>query len=99
MYRTIVTLFVLIFFCQFAQSQQNSTVVYAQHERLSLDNGWRFYLGDIAFPVITGHMMTYNSAKAGKSWGAASPEYDDTKWRLLNLPLSLIHISEPTRPY
>jgi len=86
MYRTIVTLFVLIFFCQFAQSQQNSTVAYSQHERLSLDNGWRFYLGDIAFPVITGHMMTYNSAKAGKSWGAASPEYDDTKWRLLNLP-------------
>ncbi|MBV5343141.1 hypothetical protein JZU68_05870, partial [bacterium] len=47
---------------------------------------WRFYLGDIAFPIISGHSMSYNNAKAGKSWGAAAPEYDDTDWRLVNLP-------------
>ena len=55
-------------------------------EKLSLDKGWRFFLGDIPFPVITGHGMSYSSAKAGKAWGAAAPEYDDTNWRIVNLP-------------
>ena len=86
MNRFIVSLIALVLSCQLAHSQQNSTVVFAPHERLSLDNGWRFYLGDIAFPIITGQSMSYSSAKAGKSWGAAAPEYDDTKWRQLNVP-------------
>ena len=55
-------------------------------ERLSLDKGWRFHVGDIPFPVITGHSMSYNNAKAGKAWGAAAPDYDDNSWRQLNLP-------------
>jgi hypothetical protein len=48
------------------------------HERLSLDNGWRFNMGDIPFPVIKGHNLTYANAKAGRAWGAAAPDYDDT---------------------
>lgn len=63
-----------------------SQPIYAPHERLSMDNGWRFYLGDIPFPVIKGQGMSYPNAKAGKAWGAADPEFDDTQWRLLNLP-------------
>ena len=55
-------------------------------ERLSLDQGWRFHLGDIPFPVVTGHQPSYDNAKASKAWGAAAPEYDDTGWRLLDLP-------------
>lgn len=55
-------------------------------ENLSLNKGWRFHKGDVPFPIITGQGMTYESAKAGRSWGAASPGYDDTDWRLLNLP-------------
>ncbi|MEI6753424.1 MAG: beta-galactosidase GalA [Paludibacter sp.] len=55
-------------------------------QRLSLDKGWRFFPGDIAFPIITGHGMSYGNAKAGKSWGAAAPEFDDTDWRIVNLP-------------
>ncbi|MGB3005052.1 MAG: beta-galactosidase GalA [Chitinophagaceae bacterium] len=55
-------------------------------EKLSLDNGWRFYQGDIPMPVIQGQDMSYNNAKAGKAWGAAAPDFDDTDWRLLNLP-------------
>nr|WP_183558301.1 beta-galactosidase GalA [Mucilaginibacter sp. SP1R1] len=54
--------------------------------RLSLDNGWRFHLGDIPFPIVRGHGASYNNAKAGKAGGAAAPDYDDTDWRLLNLP-------------
>ena len=67
-------------------AQSNATTMISPHERLSLDKGWHFYLGDIPFPVIKGQDMTYSNAKAGKSWGAAAPEFDDTKWRLLNLP-------------
>ncbi len=55
-------------------------------EKLSLDNDWRFYQGDIAMPIITGQDMSYGNAKAGKAWGAADPKFDDTDWRLLNLP-------------
>jgi len=55
-------------------------------EVLSLNKGWRFFQGDIPMPLVTGHSMTYSNAKAGTAWGAAAPEYDDSKWRLLNLP-------------
>jgi beta-galactosidase len=55
-------------------------------ERLSLDPGWRFHLGDVPFPEIKGHEDTYGNAKAGKAWGAAAPEFDDSTWRELDLP-------------
>lgn len=55
-------------------------------ERLSLDRGWRFHLGDVPFPVIQGHGDTYHNAKAGKAWGVAAPEFDDADWRQLDLP-------------
>ena len=55
-------------------------------EKLSLDLGWQFHLGDIPFPVIKGHEQSYSNAKAGKAWGAAAPEFDDSDWRVLNLP-------------
>ena len=55
-------------------------------ERLSIDADWRFYLGDIPMPEINGHGPSYNNAKAGKAWGAAAPEFDDSAWRRLNLP-------------
>jgi beta-galactosidase len=58
----------------------------APREKLSLDRGWRFHLGDIPFPVVTGHDPSYANAKAGKAWGAAAPDYDDSEWRELNLP-------------
>jgi beta-galactosidase len=37
-------------------------------------------------PVVKGHSMSYANAKAGNTWGAAAPGFDDTEWRLLNLP-------------
>ncbi len=55
-------------------------------EVLSLDKGWLFHLGDIPDPIIKGHNETYRSTKAGRAIGAASVDYDDSGWRLLNLP-------------
>jgi beta-galactosidase len=55
-------------------------------ERLSLNKGWLFHLGDISFTDVKGHQATYNTSKAGNATGAASPTYDDSSWRELNLP-------------
>lgn len=55
-------------------------------ERLSLDTGWRFHLGDIPMPEIKGHTMSYNNAKAGRAWGAAAPEFDDSAWPKVDVP-------------
>jgi len=53
---------------------------------LSFDKGWRFHLGDIPFPEIKGHGATYGNAKAGNAPGAAGTVYDDTGWRIVDLP-------------
>ncbi|MES2037634.1 MAG: beta-galactosidase GalA [Pseudomonadota bacterium] len=55
-------------------------------ERLSLDRGWLFHLGDIPMPDIVGHSATYGNAKAGNAQGAAATKYNDSDWRKLNLP-------------
>lgn len=55
-------------------------------ERLSLDRGWLFHLGDIPMPVVKGHGFSYGNAKAGNAWGAAGTEFDDSSWRKLDLP-------------
>lgn len=57
-----------------------------KREVLSFDEGWRFHPGDIPFPEIRGHGMTYGHAKAGNASGAAAMDYNDSSWRLLNLP-------------
>lgn len=55
-------------------------------ERLSLDSGWLFHLGDVPAPPIKGHGMSYGSAKAGAAVGAAATDFDDSAWRRLDLP-------------
>lgn len=67
---------VLLFFNSFA----------LQAQKISMDRDWKFHLGDVPFPVIQGHGMTYENAKAGQAWGAAAPNYKDGEWRTLQLP-------------
>jgi beta-galactosidase len=55
-------------------------------ERLSLDRGWMFHLGDIPFHVPATQDETYYATKAGLASGAAAVKYDDTAWRKLDLP-------------
>ena len=59
---------------------------HSPRERLSIDRGWLFHEGDIPFPLIMGHEASYNNAKAGSSWGAAAPGYDDSSWKQVDLP-------------
>ena len=70
----------------FARSQSKPDTERPSRERLSLDRGWLFHEGDIPFTVVKGHQASYNNAKAGSSSGAASPEYDDSSWKQVNLP-------------
>eukprot|EP01030_Chromulinospumella_sphaerica_P008988 gene8988-8796_t len=58
----------------------------AGRERLSLDRGWLFHLGDIVPAPILTPDATYNNAKAGNAAGAAGNEFDETGWRQLDLP-------------
>lgn len=57
-------------------------------ERLSLDPGWKFHLGDIPVPVPNTHAIAYgwNWAKSGTFYGGANPELNDTDWRTVDLP-------------
>ncbi len=58
----------------------------AARERLSLDRGWLFHLGDIIPPEIKGADPSYHNAKAGNAPGAAATTFDDSDWRKLDLP-------------
>ena len=81
-----VVVVIIFIFIDYAGYSQGAGAINAQREKLSLDKGWKFYHGDIAFPVIKGHGQSYSNAKAGKSWGAAAPEYNDNSWRTVGLP-------------
>jgi beta-galactosidase len=54
---------------------------------LSLDQGWRFYLGDIPHTDFKANWdEAEGGAKGGGAWGAAAPKFDDSAWRELDLP-------------
>jgi beta-galactosidase len=65
-----------------------------QREKLSLDRGWRFHLGDVpweSFPggqgiAFYGPDFTHHGAKAGHAWGVAARGFDDSAWRAVTLP-------------
>jgi beta-galactosidase len=56
-------------------------------EMLLLDVGWKFHLGDAAAPE---HDFDYGTgeafAKAGAAVGAVQPEFNDSSWRIVDLP-------------
>ncbi len=64
-------------------------------EVLSLNGGWRFHDGDIAFPKVMGYGWTYANAKAGNAQGAAAPGYDDSEWQTdIQLPHDFV-VAQP----
>ncbi len=65
---------------------QAQTTVASGREALSLDKGWRFFEGDVAFPEPIGNSATYDSTKTGAAGGAAALNFDDTEWEAVTLP-------------
>ena len=85
--KKIISILLFIFIINVILAQPSIVIPTSSvHQRLTLNKGWRFHKGDIPFPEIKGQEMSYDNAKAGTSWGAAAPNYDDSDWRLLNLP-------------
>lgn len=82
MFRSVLVILFAFLFCNMSNAQEKVT----EREVLSLDKGWRFHKGDIPFPIIKGHNETYRHTKAGRAGGAASTNYDDSSWRVLDLP-------------
>jgi len=63
-------------------------VATAQREHRSLDDGWRFHLGDAADPSKDFNYGTVAIfSKSGKSEGTAiAPNFDDKDWRVVAVP-------------
>jgi len=53
---------------------------------LILDKDWRFLPGDGVTEALTTHADSYNSSKAGNERGIPSMNYDDSEWRVVNVP-------------
>jgi beta-galactosidase len=69
-------------------AQANAQVPPApSRETLSLDQGWRFHLGDIPHTAFRANSdEAEGGSKGAGAWGAAAPRYDDKAWRVLDLP-------------
>lgn len=55
-------------------------------KRLSLDSGWRFYLGALEMPMEKGHGEIYNQSKAGSCPGVPQADFDASEWEEVMLP-------------
>jgi beta-galactosidase len=65
-----------------------TTLTHSPRQRLSLDLGWRFHLGDPTAKQSpdSGPNTIELGSKSGYASGAAQPRYDDQAWRAVNLP-------------
>ena len=76
----------IVLLAQNNSPQSTASLEAPVRERLLLDREWLFHEGDVPFPVISGHEQSYANAKAGSSWGAAAPDFDDSSWKRVDLP-------------
>lgn len=57
-----------------------------QRQTLSLDRAWRFHLGDVPYKKYMGHDALYTVTKATSSKGPGRRDFDDSSWRVVDLP-------------
>lgn len=53
---------------------------------IDMDREWRFHLGEIHTEVVNSHSAVYIASKAGNVTGAGGRIWDDSEWRVLDLP-------------
>ncbi|MBE6583598.1 MAG: DUF4982 domain-containing protein [Ruminococcaceae bacterium] len=53
---------------------------------MDMDRGWRFRRGDIDANVKSSHSSDYAASKAGNAQGAAGRVWNDSDWRVVDLP-------------
>ena len=70
-------------------AQVKTAITPAVRERLLMDSGWRFAFGhpsDVQKDFNTGTGFFSYLAKTGNGDGAAAPGFNDSTWRMLDLP-------------
>ncbi len=56
-------------------------------QRISMDRNWRFHFGDASDTKNDfNYNINYNLSKAGSAKGCIAPGFNDSSWRMLNLP-------------
>ena len=53
---------------------------------LDMDREWKFHLGEIVDEVVNSHSASYSKCKAGNVTGAGGKIWNDSDWRVLDLP-------------
>lgn len=67
-----------------------------KREILSMDRGWRFHRGDIPYDKYMWHDALYSATKTASSKGAARRDFDDSSWRILDVPHDYVVEGTPT---
>lgn len=57
-----------------------------ERQILSLDRAWRFHLGDVPYKKHMGHDALYTATRVTSSKGAGRRDFDDSAWRIVDLP-------------
>lgn len=57
-----------------------------QRQILSLDRAWRFHLGEVPYKKHMGHDALYTATKTASSKGPGRRDFDDSAWRVVDLP-------------
>ena len=60
----------------------------------NMDFEWRFHRGDFDMKEVNSHQSCYQSCKSGSHPGPGGKKFDDTSWRLLDLPHDYLAESE-----
>lgn len=67
-----------------------------KREIISMDRGWKFQLGDVPYDKYMGHGILYMASKTESSKGAGRRDYDDSSWRVLDIPHDYVVEGTPT---
>jgi beta-galactosidase len=87
-FKLMLALFAFAAFALLGQAQPAQTGAANVRERIPMDAGWHFALGNAADQHMDFDFATipFFFAKAGYGDGPASPKFDDRTWRIVNLP-------------
>ena len=63
---------------------------------LSMNRGWRFHLGDVPYEKYMTHDELYIGTRTASSRGAGRRDFDDSAWRVVDVPHDYIVEGTPT---
>ncbi len=67
-----------------------------RRQTLSLDRAWRFHLGEVPYKKYMWHDALYTVTKTASSKGPGRRDFDDSAWRVVDLPHDYVVEGTPT---